>query len=32
MAIADKETEEMKSVPRGAQVLTNTEKEFYKQQ
>lgn len=27
-----RQTEEMKSVPRGARVLTNTEKEFYKQQ
>lgn len=33
MAAVDTETEgEMKSVPRGSRVLTNTEKEFYKQQ
>lgn len=32
-AVVDSKTEgEMKNVPRGARVLTNTEKKFYKQQ
>lgn len=33
MAVVESKTEgEMKNVPRGARVLTNTEKKFYKQQ